>query len=63
MAKEFRAPVSEDFEIMEDGKKFGTLRVKPSTLLWKAKGDHSWVGVTIEAFSDWIAKHGKQMDK
>jgi len=62
-AKEFSAPVSQDFQILEGGKMYGTLRVKPSTLMWKPKGAHSWHGVAIEDFGEWVKKTGKQMDK
>jgi hypothetical protein len=38
MAKEFRAPVSRDFEIIENEKTVCWIRVKPSGILWSQKG-------------------------
>jgi len=63
VAKEFKAPVSQDYTIMEGDKVFGTLRVKPSTLMWKPKGAHSWFGVTIEEFGSWAKGKKKTMKK
>ena len=61
--KEFRRANSEDFEIVEEGAVFGTIRVRPSTVLWKAKGKHSWRGVTIEEFAQFTEKYGKDQKK
>jgi len=61
--KEIRRAQSEDFVIYEDDAKFGELRVKPSGILWKAKGKHSWKGVTIEQFAAFAEKEGKDQDK
>jgi hypothetical protein len=61
--KEIVRSVSEDFEISEDGKKVGTLRVKPNGILWKDKGQHSWKKLTIEQISDLARKHGVDQDK
>lgn len=41
----------EDFKIMEDDATVGTIRIKPSGLLWKARGKHSWLKVSIEDFA------------
>ncbi len=48
MAKQFRARVSTDFEIVENGKTVGWIRVKPSGVLWSPKGKHSWHRVPIK---------------
>jgi hypothetical protein len=48
---------------MENGKVFGTIRVKPSAIMWKAKGAHTWKGVTPEAFGEFADKSGKTMQK
>jgi len=53
----------EDFEIVEEGKKIGEIRVKPSGILWKAKGKHDWMGVTIEQFSEFAEENGKSQKK
>jgi hypothetical protein len=54
---------SEDFAIMDDGKKVGEVRIKASGLLWKAKGKQSWFGVTIEQFANFAETNGKEQDK
>lgn len=63
MAKEFRAPKSQDFEIFEDGKVIGQLRIKPNNLLWSPKGAHSWYGVTLEQFAEFVVTKGKKQEK
>ena len=61
--KEFRRAKSEDFEIVEDGAVVGTLRVKASGLLWRAKGKHNWKGVTVEQFAEFAEHNGKVQKK
>ncbi len=44
----------------------GTIRIKPSTVMWKpknAKGGTPYYGVTIEDFENWITTtpHAKKM--
>jgi hypothetical protein len=63
MAKEFRAPVSRDFEIIDNEKTVCWIRVKPSGILWSQKGKQSWHGVSIEAFAKFAKKHGKKQEK
>jgi hypothetical protein len=63
MAREFRVPESQDFTIIEDGKVLGTVRVKPSAIMWKAKGAHNWKGVTPEKFGQFAESKGKTMKK
>lgn len=43
-------------EVIQDGngKKVGTVRIKPSGVLWKPAGKHNFYGVTIAKFSAWI---------
>lgn len=60
MAKEIKRAQSEDFEIYEDGNKVGTVRIKPSGILWKAKGKQSWFGVSLEKFAEFAVQHGKE---
>jgi hypothetical protein len=51
--------VSEDFEILDnDGSEFGTIRVKPSGVLWSPKRKHDWVGVDIREFAELMEKYG-----
>jgi hypothetical protein len=63
MAKTFKAPVSQDFVIVEDGEVVGNLRVKPNQLLWSPKGEHSWYGVTLKQFADFAQASGKKQKK
>ena len=42
-----RRPESEDFDIVSEGKMVGSVRIKPSGILWRPKGKHSWFGVSI----------------
>jgi hypothetical protein len=63
MAKEFRAPVSSDFEIIENGKTVCWIRVRPSGILWSQKGGHSWQRVTIERFAAFARKKGEKVKK
>jgi hypothetical protein len=49
---------SYDHEIgnADDGKTVGTLRVKPSSVLWKpkgAKGRNPWYSVTLDDLVEW----------
>jgi hypothetical protein len=46
MARQFRAPISMTFKIVDGGTIVGTVRIKPSTLSWKPKGKHLWRGLT-----------------
>ena len=45
-------------EVIEDGSGVvGTIRIKPSTVMWKAKGakgDKPYFSATIEEFEEWI---------
>ncbi len=63
MAKQFRRSVSEDYEIVEDGVVVGSLRIKPSGILWCAKGKHGWKGVTVEQFAEFAEANGKEQKK
>jgi hypothetical protein len=63
MAKQFRAPTSQDYTIIEDKKIVGTVRIKPSTIMWKAKSQQVWKGVSVEAFAAFAGKKGKDMKK
>ena len=62
MAKKvIRRSVSEDFEIIEEGGgKIGTVRIKPSGLLWKPKGKQKWLGLSVEQFAEFAEKSGKE---
>ncbi len=51
---EFARPDHYEHEILSDGKKVGTLRVKPGGILWKPSGQHRFYSVNLERFADWI---------
>ncbi|KUR72344.1 hypothetical protein AQZ52_03505 [Novosphingobium fuchskuhlense] len=62
--KEIRRSKSEDFEIIEEeGGKVGTVRIKPSGILWKPKGKHKWLGVSVEEFAEFAEKNGKEQTR
>ncbi|MFZ3244455.1 MAG: hypothetical protein WBE47_02170 [Candidatus Acidiferrales bacterium] len=46
-----------------DSHAIGELRVKPSSLLWKPKGQHQYYSATLDEFTDWIMENGKLVDK
>ena len=51
----FRSPAySEETIVDSEGGVVGTLRIKPSGLLWKPKGAQKFHMVSIEKFSEWI---------
>ena len=51
-----------DFANVDDGTKVGTLRVKPSSILWKPKSAHQFHSASLEEFQEWI-KTKKQVKK
>ena len=62
---QFRAPVAQDFTIIRVLPKnrqvvLGTVRVKPSSILWKPSGDRKYYNVKLATFTDWIT--GKKTD-
>ncbi|MFC3208127.1 hypothetical protein [Aquamicrobium soli] len=61
--KEFRLPKHQEFEITEDGAVIGTLRVKPSGILWAPKNSQNWFGVGLQQFADFAEANGKKQKK
>ena len=61
MAREFRAPEAQDFIILEDGKVLGTIRVKPSRIMWKGPNAREWYGISPEEFGEFVKENGKKM--
>ena len=52
----FAGPDHYEHVILNDeGKKLGTLRVKPSGVLWKPVDKQKFFSVTLEQFTAWIA--------
>jgi hypothetical protein len=55
---EFQRPDHYEHEILCDGKKLGTLRVKPVSILWKPAGKRKFFAVSLEDFTKWITGQG-----
>ena len=47
----------------ENGTVIGELRVKPSSLLWKSKGEHQYRSVGLDDFVVWVKGAGKPASK
>lgn len=63
MPRSFRAPQSEDFEIVEDGEGIvGKLRIKPNGILWKARGRRTWKRVHLDAFAEFAEENGDDVE-
>jgi hypothetical protein len=60
---QFERPEHHEIVIVDDGKAVGTLRVKPSTILWKAKGKHDYLSVSLDDFAKWIADPATKANK
>ncbi|MEB5487983.1 hypothetical protein QMA69_26515 [Burkholderia pseudomallei] len=51
----FQSPdIIEETILGDDGKKLGTIRIKPSSVQWKPTGKQSYQTVSLDAFTDWI---------
>jgi hypothetical protein len=52
----FAEPDHYDHEFAEEktGNKVGTLRIKPSSILWKPKGAHQFHSVSLADFGEWM---------
>lgn len=61
----FQEQTACDHRIVEagNGSVIGELRVKPSSLLWKSKGEHQYRSVGLGEFVDWIKHAGKPASK
>lgn len=44
----------EETVIDKDGGVIGTIRVKPSSILWKPKNKRKFYSVSLDFFSEWI---------
>ena len=38
----------------KNGNKKGDVRIKPSSIKWKPRGEHKYYSVSIECFAEWI---------
>ena len=53
--KQFARPDYYDHDILDaQDKKVGTLRVKPTGVLWKQAGGHKFFSVSLDKFTNWI---------
>ena len=53
--KQFGRPKYYDHEILKmDGAKIGTLRIKPTGVLWKPKNVREFYSVSLDQFIQWI---------
>ena len=51
----FKSPEFAQYTILrEDGSVVGTIRLKPSSILWKASSGKRFYRVKLEKFIDWI---------
>lgn len=51
-----KAPLFIEHTIVDSkDKPIGTIRIKPSSILWKPKGKGKYYAVSIEDFRDWIS--------
>ena len=52
----FRSPDFVEETIVDNmGNIVGTIRVKPSSILWKPKGKHTFLSVPLARFIEWMA--------
>jgi len=53
---QFAAPKFSQETIIDGstGETIGTIRVKPSSVLWKPKGQQRYYAVSLDAFTAWI---------
>jgi hypothetical protein len=54
----FKSPahITEIIVDATSGLTIGTIRVKPSGVLWKPKGQQRFYAVSLDTFTDWITK-------
>jgi hypothetical protein len=59
-SNEFTAPkyIQETIRDASTGETIGTIRIKPSSVLWKPKGQYEYYSVTLDAFAGWITSLG-----
>jgi hypothetical protein len=56
MKRRFESPAYTQLVILnvEDETVVGTIRLKPTTIMWKPKGGKKFYAVTLDEFVDWI---------
>lgn len=50
----FKSPSYREETIESEGVVVGTIRIKPSSVLWKPKNAQKYFSVPIERFAEWI---------
>lgn len=51
----FRSPAFVEVTIADEKEAVvGTIRLKPSSVLWKPKGKHSFRSVSLKKFTEWM---------
>jgi hypothetical protein len=54
----------EDFAIVDEKEtKVGSIRVKPSGILWAPKGSHRWYRVSLAVFAKFMVTKGRRQKK
>lgn len=50
----FSSPAYIEETIVDENGVVGTLRIKPSSLLWKPKGAQKYFSVPLDKFAEWV---------
>jgi hypothetical protein len=59
----FRSPDHIEETIVNDEGVVGTIRVKPSSILWKPKGAQKYYSMPLDSFAAWISDPGTKARK
>lgn len=60
----FKSPVFREETIVNpSGKKVGDIRIKPSGILWKPKGQQRYYSVGLDDFIDWITTRQEGVER
>jgi hypothetical protein len=60
----FKAPDHFETTILDEkGNTIGTIRLKPSSILWKPKRQHKFYTVDLDTFDKWITAKATQADR
>jgi hypothetical protein len=61
----FSEQESYDHKIVDANDKtaIGQLRIKPSSILWKPKGQQKFLKVSLDNFAEWISQNGKKVNQ
>ena len=56
----FDKPTYYDHKIMDSNGVVGTIRIKPSGVLWKGLSQQNFSRVSLEKFIEWISQNGEE---